>query len=170
MMDGNQVILRRARVDDAERLVQLHYDAVHAGAKGDYPSQVLDAWSPPPDESRYAWMRSQIEAPHHTVVVAETKDAAVIGFCIYTASVGFIHAVYVAPAWAGKGVGRLLLRSAEAGIAGHGTIQVQLNASRNALPFYLGEGYEVVVATTQALADGSWMECHEMRKNLPVAG
>lgn len=168
MMAGSEFTVRRARVEDAEALVQLHYDAVHVGARSDYAPQVLDSWSPPPDERRYAWMRSQIEASRHHVLLAEATNAAVIGFCMYAPAEGLIQAVYVASGWARMGVGRALMRLAEEGIAERGTAQARLNASRNALQFYLAEGYEVVAATTQPLADGTWMECHEMRKNLPT--
>jgi putative acetyltransferase len=170
VMAGSEFNVRRARVEDAEALVDLHYEAVHAGAKDDYATEVLDSWSPPPDEHRYAWMRSQIGASRHDILVAEANNALVIGFCMYAPAEGFIRAVYVASGWARMGVGRVLLRRAEAGIAERGTAQARLNASRNALQFYLAEGYEVIAATTQALADGSRMECDEMRKNLPVTG
>jgi hypothetical protein len=45
-----------------------------------------------------------------------------------------------------------------------------LNASKNALPFYLREGYTVTAAATQALADGMRMDCCEMVKDLSRAG
>lgn len=162
----SEFMVRGARVEDAEDLVGLHYDAVHENAKGDYPPAILASWSPQPNEVRYSWMRSQIESEHNRVLVAGDRDGSVKGFCIFSPSEAFVFAVYVAPNFARKGMGRQLLRLAEAGIVERGLRQARLNASRNSLGFYIAERYEVVQLTNQSLADGSVMECYEMCKQL----
>ena len=168
-MVSSDLGIRAALLQDAEDLVRLHYDAVHKGAKDDYAPEVLASWSPQPSEHRYAWMRTQIESGHNRVLVAEKKAGVVEGFCMFSPSEGIVFAVYVAPQSARRGIGRCLLRSAESSIAEQGIFQSRLNASQNALGFYLSEGYEVVERATQDLSDGSRMECYEMRKHLSVA-
>ncbi len=158
--------IRSARAEDAEQLVRLHYDAVHFGAKDDYAPSVLDSWSPMPDADRYSWMRREIDGGHNIVLVMETAEGTLVGFCIFSPVKGFIHAVYVAPDRFGRGVGRSLLRSAEGSIREAGTGEARLNASRNALGFYRSEGYVLVRSTTQSLADGSQMDCYAMCKVL----
>ena len=160
------ICVRHAATEDAERLVWLHYDAVHAMAREDYPQGILDSWSPRPDERRYAWMRTQIESDNSQILVAESVDGATGGFCMFSPSEGFVHAIYVAPGLARKGIGRELLSRAESVIAENGVAQAKLNASKNALPFYESEGYEVIERSTQGLADGSEMECFKMHKVL----
>ena len=167
-MVSSDLSVRLARVEDAEDLVRLHYDAVHASAKGHYPPDVLASWSPQPNEGRYSWMRAQIESGHNDVLVAVNEGGIVEGFCIFSPSEGFVHAVYVAPNSARTGIGRRLLRCAESSISEQGLSQSRLNASQNSLGFYLSEGYEVVEPTTQDLSDGSRMECCGMRKSLSV--
>ncbi len=159
-------VIRCARAEDAERLVQLHFDAVHVGAKDDYPPQVLDAWSPKPNRDRYAWMRREIESGQNQVRVMEARDGNLAGFCMFSPATGFIQAVYVAPDYFGMAVGRSLLRNAEASILEAGTREASLNASSNALGFYRSEGYVWLRSSTQGLADGSRMDCHEMAKAL----
>lgn len=162
--------VRNACAADAELLVRLHHAAVHEAARHDYPQDVLDAWSPPPDERRFAWMRGQIAAGKNRVLVAAAPDGSVTGFCMFSTTDGWIQAVYVTPARSGSGIGRRLLRMAEQEIAARDGCSARLNASQNALRFYLREGYVVVRATTQALADGTRMDCLEMHKDLSRAG
>lgn len=164
-----RVSIRRARPDDAERIVRLHYDAVHENASKDYPPAVLDSWSPHPDENRFSWMRSQILEGHNSVLVAELPGGAIGGFCVFSPSEGFIYAVYVAPQRARSGIGRRLLRFAEASLTKQEVGQARLKASKNAVGFYTTEGYTLIEPTTQDLADGSEMECLEMRKDLDAA-
>ena len=165
-MLGSDFSVRKGKAEDAEDLVRLHYDAVHENAKGDYSSDILNSWSPQPNEHRYSWMRSQIEAGDNEVLVAHEASGAISGFCMFSSSEGFVYAVYVAPTRARRGVGRRLLKCAEISMAQRGVSQAKLKASRNALDFYVSEGYDVVEATSQSLFDGSRMECYAMRKDL----
>lgn len=158
--------IRRALAEDAKQLVALHYDAIHEGAQDEYAPNVLDSWSPRPDERRVSWMRERINAAGNEVLVAEAQSGSVIGFCMFAAEDGFVHAVYVAPAAFGRGIGRDLLRRAEDAIARTGVSQAKLNASKNALEFYLSAGYAVARPTTQSLSDGTRMDCYEMHKDL----
>ncbi len=115
------------------------------------------------------WMRSQIEGECDQVLVAELGNGSTSGFCMFSAREGFIYAVYVDPRASRRGIGRRLLRCAEGSIAKEGVSGAKLNASRNALQFYLSEGYQVVERTTQDLPDGSQMQCYEMQKDLHAA-
>jgi len=160
------MLIRDACLADAERVVMLHHAAVHAGAQREYSRKVLDAWSPPPDERRFAWMRGQIAAGKNRVLVAELPDGSVAGFCIFGAPDGFVHAVYVAPDSAGGGIGRQLLLAAEREISAASVSEARLNASLNAVAFYRAAGYAVVRPAQQVLGDGAQMDCMEMLKEL----
>jgi ribosomal protein S18 acetylase RimI-like enzyme/limonene-1,2-epoxide hydrolase len=139
------------------------------GSADDYPQQVLDAWSPQPDEHRYTWMRGQIESSTHAVIVAEEQSGVISGFCMFSNADGAINALYVLPERTGNGIGRLLLKRAEGVIAESGFTQINVNSSNNALGFYESVGYDVVGMTTQQLADGTRMDCHAMVKKLTNA-
>ena len=163
------VQIRNAQTNDAEQLVRLHYDAVHVNAKGDYPVEILNSWSPEPGEQRFSWMRMQIGSGKNSVLVAEASDGTVGGFCIFSRTDGVIHALYVSPNKSRNGIGRQLLRNAEALMEERGISQVKLKASKNALGFYISEKYVVFRSTTQELADGTKMDCFEMLKDLSLA-
>ena len=64
-----------------------------------------------------------------------------------------IAALYVSPAHASRGVGSVLLAHAEATIRCAGALVASLEASPNALPFYLRRGYHPRGAPD---ADGAW--------------
>lgn len=115
---------------------------------------------------RYAWMRRKTESGKNQVLVMGTADGTLLGFCMFSPATGLIQAVYVAPNHFGKGVGRRLLRSAEASILEAGTSEATLKASSNSLGFYRSEGYVLLPPSTQNLADGSRMNCHAMSRAL----
>jgi GNAT superfamily N-acetyltransferase len=160
--------IRNATLEEAEQLVQLHYSAVHQGAADDYPRSVLDSWSPPPDESRYAWMREQIDSGSNAVLVAEEQSGVISGFCMFSNAEALVRALYVLPERTANGIGRLLLKRAESIIAERGSSHIKLNASRNAVGFYESAGYGVVQPMQQRLLDGTSMDCVEMSKSLGV--
>jgi putative acetyltransferase len=93
----------------------------------------------------------------HDVWVA--VDADVIGWV--EVDQDRVAALYVAPAVARRGVGSSLLRLAETVIASASYPSVRLDASQNALGFYLRRGY---VRSGPQAADGSW----PLRKELPT--
>jgi ribosomal protein S18 acetylase RimI-like enzyme len=167
-MSASTIHVRDARNEDAERLVLLHYAAVHESAKHDYPQNVLDAWSPPPEDARFAWMRGRIDSADSHVLVAQEQNGSINGFCMFSAANGVIHALYVSPERSGNGIGRQLLQRVEALVATHGNGQISLNASKNAVRFYRSQGYTVIRPATQKLANGEAMDCYEMLKR-PLA-
>lgn len=85
----------------------------------------------------------------HVVWVAVAQD--VIGWVEVNGH--RLAALYVAPVAAGQGVGSGLLEVAETSIAQSGFTVAHLEASPNALSFYLRRGY---VHSGPQAADGSW--------------
>ena len=160
-----QVIVRRARIADAEQMIQVHYDAVHSISNEIYSQALLDSWSPLPSLSRHEWMRNVIESDSRTVFIAELQDV-ICGFSICLTSKGLIYALYVDPKFAGRGIGKVALEHTENHLTQAGVSYSTLNSSLNAVKFYELMDYKIVSPSTQTLADGSEMDCYEMQKVL----
>jgi len=157
--------IRPAQSSDAEDLIQVHYDAVQAISHEFYSQELLDAWSPPPSVSRYEWMRTIIVSDNRTVFVAEIQNE-VCGFSICLLRESLIYALYISPNSVRRGLGKVLLNHTENHLAHVGVSRAKLNASINAVQFYKTMGYSIIRPSTQALADGSEMDCFEMKKDL----
>lgn len=164
-MNPSQFSIRPAQAGDAERLIHIHFAAVHGIAEQFYPSAVLTAWSPTPSASRYEWMRMVIDSATNNVLVAEMEQI-IGGFAIYVPSSGFIQALYVDPQFTGRGLGKALLVVIENQLAQAGVSAARLNASHNAAKFYRRAGFQVLAPTTQTLSDGTPLECVAMQKLL----
>ena len=166
-MNDSHVAVRRASAPDAQRLVQIHYNAVQGVSSEFYAPSLLDSWSPPPDSDRYEWMQNVIESDSRDVFVAELQDV-ICGFSICVPSESSIYVLYIAPDFVGRGIGRKLLEHTESHLTREGVSCSSLNSSLNAVQFYKAAGYEVIRASSQALADGSEMRCYKMQKVLQL--
>lgn len=164
-MNPSQLSIRPAQAGDAERLIHIHFAAVHGIAEKFYPTTVLNAWSPTPSASRYEWMSSMIDSATNSVLVAQVEQA-IGGFAIYISQSGLIQALYVDPQFAGRGLGKALLAVIENQLTQASVSAVRLNASHNAVEFYRRAGFQVLAPTTQTLSDGTPLECVAMQKPL----
>jgi len=141
--------VRRAEHADEEALAVIRRRAILALAGSAASAEEAMRWanSAQPD-------RIERAIREHEVWVAE--DVAVGWVEIARDRVA---GLYVAPPFAGRGIGSELLSLAEASIRGSGHAAVRLEASRNALEFYLRRGYR---RSGRDLPDGS----HPVRKDL----
>ena len=168
-MSPSQIVYREAIQTDCPHLVGIHYAAVQALASGHYPADVLVAWSPPPDQARCDWLAGLLAQDSVLCSVAAAPDGQLAGFCIAAPGQSLLRAIYVHPAFAGSGVGRRLLQRAEAQCRDRGVEVLTLNASYNAVAFYVSCGYGVVGPVDHPLSDGTSMGAIRMVKDLKVA-
>ena len=124
--------IRRAERADEERLGTIRHDAILALAVPILSQEEAETWAKHLSEDRIG--RAIRE---HEVWVAE--DEIAIGWIEINKN--HIAALYVSPDYAGSGIGSSLLAFAEASIFRSGYRSVQLEASRNALNFYMRRGY-----------------------------
>jgi putative acetyltransferase len=140
-MSPSQIVYRKAVETDSAKLVEVHYAAVRTLASEHYGTDVLSAWSPTPDEARHRWLAGVIAQDAVLCTVATTSDGEEAGFCIVAPDEALLRAIYVHPAFAGRGIGRGLLQRSEAHCQSCGVEELWLNASYNAEAFYLSCGY-----------------------------
>jgi GNAT superfamily N-acetyltransferase len=110
-------MIRLATPGDARAIATIHVEAWRAAHRGIVPDEYLDSLSVDGRES--AWRRNLLAADTSTWVAKESD--VTVGWISAGpsrdtdagTSAGEIRAVYVAPGWWGKGVGRSLCVQAE---------------------------------------------------------
>jgi len=80
------------------------------------------------------------ETAKRSIIVAQTDHGRVLGFAAVYMPDAFVHHLYVEPAHAGQGIGRVLLGAALALAGGRATLKCQAR-NMGALQFYRREGW-----------------------------
>ena len=131
----NKYQFRRAEASDAQALAAIRREAILTLAVPALSIAEAKTWARQVAADRF---RRAIHEHEVWVVVADT----VIGWVEIDRD--HIAALYVAPLYARRGVGSALLAHAEAVIQRSGYKTVHLDASQNALAFYLRRAYRQV--------------------------
>lgn len=158
------MIIRKALVTDAEQIWKVHTASIRRFCSGAYTLEQIEEWTAALAPDRYLDTIRTLEC-----VVAEV-DGRVQGFCILDLGAGEVHAIYLAPAAAGKGLGRQLMGWAEATAEQHGWKELFVKATLNAVPFYEKCGFQSRCTANHPLPSGTPRACVEMRKSLGEAG
>lgn len=161
MAETQSVRIRRGRPDDGADIMRVHRRSILLLGRSHYTVAETESWAAGLDPEHYGNVMTRGD---EIFDVAVDEDDLVVAFCSRCGSE--ISALYVDPDWAGHGVGSLLLRRAEAGIAleGHKTLMVK--ASRNGRPFYEKHGYRVVGVEQWKTRGGLEVDRVEMRKSV----
>jgi putative acetyltransferase len=155
--------IRAAKPSDAEAIIHVHYAAVHETASGFYSSEILEAWSAKPGETRYQWMRNLITNGEEIVVVGE-GESGILGFGLLIPKMEELRALYVHPAAGRRGIGKQILQALEAQTAALDISRLWLNASLNAETFYCSNGYTTLSRGRFRLSAEHEMDCVRMEK------
>ena len=168
--------IRRATVDDAERIGRVHVAAWRFAYAGIVPASVLDAQD---ERVRASFWERYVRGANWPLFVAEARGE-LVGFasCIPCrdpdlagGSVGELAAIYLLEGACGKGIGTSLLRRGSAEAVERGcdvmTLWV-LEANRRACEFYEARGFRLDGARTR----DTRLEADEvrMRADLPIVG
>ncbi|NIA67505.1 GNAT family N-acetyltransferase [Pelagibius litoralis] len=151
--------LRPGRPGDADGLLRVHQRAILILGRRVYSDAQVESWACGNTPDRY------IEAMNEdgeAFEVAVARKTGVVAFC--SRKDNEVRGLYVDPDWTRHGLGRLLLRRAEAAItaAGHG--RVSIGASLTGLPFYEAEGYRVIRHRHWKTRGGLFIPAAEMEK------
>jgi len=148
------MLIRRAAADDEAALASIRRSAILALAPSIVSLPEAEGWA-----DRATAERIARAVRDHLVWVA--VDESAIGWV--EVADDRIAGLYVSASRAERGVGSQLLLHGEAAIRAAGYVEARLEASQNALGFYLRRGY---VRAGPQLADGS----HPLTKDLSAAG
>jgi len=154
------MLIRRATVEDADALSDLHVRSVRVLCFADYTPQQIEAWAGRKKPELYS--RAMTEGGE-TMFVAVDDQGRIIGFAAFKEAE--IYGLYVAPEAVRRGVGSALLDAAEAAMRLNGVTLVQFRSTLTALSFYQRHGY---VRGDDAIARmaGVDVPCVWMSKNL----
>jgi GNAT superfamily N-acetyltransferase len=136
--------VRDATDDDARAVAEVHVASWHAAYAGLIPADVLAELSV--EERAAMWRRTLRDPAHHLLVLAAP---GVVGFascgpCRTDPDRGELYALYLDPAWWGRGGGRPLHDAAldRLAAAGHRTAALWvLRGNARAIRFYRARGW-----------------------------
>ena len=153
--------IREARVEDAEAICEVHVKSIRELCTAMYADEAIEAWSGEKRAENYILAMEQGER----LYVAEV-DGNIIGFGGILLKERVITAVYVDPAFGGRGTGSLILSELEA-IARKSALNcLNLYSTLNAVSFYEAAGYRLEKSERYRLQEGRELECVLMIKNL----
>lgn len=160
--------VRKAKINDAKGIVEVHYDAVHNTASADYPANVLNAWHGGVTEPRIEKIRKVIQGSDEEIFVCE-HDGKIIGFSSIVPEFNELRAVYVCHEHGKKGVGAKLLNCLEDRANELNLKKLQLHSSITAKSFYRKHGFIEHSEGVHTLNNGTKMACVLMSKRYDVA-
>ncbi len=130
-----QITVRRAFQDDADNILALHMASIKELCSADYSQEQIDAWTANRLAAGYKWAMSE---GGESMFVALAEDR-IVGFASFRADE--VCAVYVSPDHAGRGVGRVLLKTVEQQMKSNGITIGRLSSTLTAKGFYEANGW-----------------------------
>jgi N-acetylglutamate synthase-like GNAT family acetyltransferase len=152
--------VRRAREEDCEGVWRVHVKAIREIANSHYSPEEIEAWASPRKPEHY------IESIRNKEFYVAEEDGALIGFGTLNHKENEIEAVYVSPEVVRRGVGSAILQRLEERARALGLKSLKMDASLNAVPFYISAGYESQKVAEHRLASGVEIGCVLMTKEL----
>jgi GNAT superfamily N-acetyltransferase len=159
--------LRPGRPDDALAILEVQRSAIRKTAVAAYSAAIIDEWAPAVIvRERVATFERWIERGEELIVIAMDPAGRIIGFGSIVPANSELRAVYVDAAYGGQGVGRALLARLEELARDAGLVELLLDASINAVPFYEANGFTSLGRGEHVMSSGGRMACVRMRKTL----
>lgn len=140
MANRTAVTIRPATIVDLDDILDLFASAVERLTTHDYNAAQRRAWMRG-GRRRRKWME---RLENQYFIIAESSAEKLVGFGSIDAKVGYLDTLYVHPAFAHRGIARVLLEQLEehAGLSDIDTIVV--DASKTARPFFQKNNYRLV--------------------------
>jgi putative acetyltransferase len=132
------MLIRRATVDDAEAICDLHVSSIRELCAADYTPQQIEAWAGRKRPEPYAEAMTDARETMFVAVENHGRDR-LVGFVAFKESE--LYGLYIAPQHIRRGAGTALLGAAEAAMRLGGVTQVKLRSTLTAVTFYLRRGY-----------------------------
>jgi putative acetyltransferase len=156
-----------ASCGDLARLFEVRNQSAFDGCRHVYTPEQLRVWLSRPLPNKVSELLTQgnvLVAKAHNEIIGE-----IIGYGALDPTDKVVEAVFVIPAYAGKGVGRALLDAVESLAQKLDLGELQLLASLNAVPFYRKAGYVFIEHGELPLTESLVLEYEKMEKRLGSA-
>lgn len=153
--------IRKADPGDTPAIRRFQEASIRELCAEEYDEQAIENWTRTlaPAHYREAMTRDQF-------LVAEDERGDILAMCVVDADGGELKGLFVAPEATGRGLGKVLVASAEGVALNAGRHRLSLKATLNAVPFYEKLGYRCRGETTMDLPTGSRLSCIAMDKVL----
>jgi len=158
------IVIRAATPADAAAILRVHKQSILVLGIEAYSLAEVESWAAGLVAERYV---EAMGAGGESFIVAAVADGALAGFCSFKDDE--VKGLYVAPEWARRGVGSVLLRQAEAAIAARGHRLIRIGASLSGQAFYEHHGYRLIERRDWESRGGLVMAALAMEKELPAA-
>jgi peptidase E/ribosomal protein S18 acetylase RimI-like enzyme len=162
-------VIRRASLDDAPAIHAAHHRSVREIASRDYTPEQIAAWSSRPFDAE-AKENLVYQIREELVWVIEwqghVEGYAHLRYPRGTPGAGYLHALYLTPEVAGRGLAKRLMALVEDATRGFGRSRLTLHSSRTALRFYERLGYKSVGPAQVHVVKGVALPCVPMAKDL----
>ena len=155
--------VRKARVEEAQAIIDLHVDTVRRVNSRDYSPQQIDAWL---GRRRVEVTEAMIRDGQYYVCVDEAGHLLGMG----NIKGDELFALYVSADHQGEGIGSLILRRIEEDALGDGICRIKADSTVTAEGFYRRCGYVVFERKVLKIARGQTLEVVAMVKELKAEG
>jgi len=152
--------IRKATRDDAIDAWEIRRTSVLAACAGHYPEADLAGWVEGTLTERWIGV---VERDFYVAV----HDGWVVATGMLTVESGQVDAIFVRPSHMGRGIGGKMLQFLEALAARHGLVEMRLDATLNAAPFYRNLGWIGDSVSIYRTARGLKLACVPMTKRVP---
>jgi putative acetyltransferase len=152
--------IRKANINDAVKIKNLHVASIQQVCASDYTSDQIEVWA---SNKRVSDYRQAIATGEEIMFVAERGDR-VVGFVGIRSDE--VRALYMHPKYLKQGIGLALLMFAEEQLKKSGIKTARLSATLNAQNFYLKHGWKVSDGPTSITIGIVSAPCVSMYKNL----
>ncbi|MFN2510109.1 MAG: GNAT family N-acetyltransferase [Pyrinomonadaceae bacterium] len=125
-----------------------------------YTPEEIESWAAPRSPDEYK------QAIHSKQFYVAVENEVLVGFGVLNQESREIEAVYVSPDVMRRGVGLMILDRLEEKARALGLQELSLNASMNAVSFYLRAGYVAQKESKYRLRSGVEISCVPMTKKL----
>lgn len=141
------MIIRKAKIDDASTMKELHDRAVMELCRHDYSNEELKGWVNKSALEKYLW---RLETQR--IFIADL-DGKMLGFVRWYPKTAELCSICVEPEFARQGIASKLMEFAYKDAEEHDISELWLDASLTAVPFYETLGWDYVALSTDGPID-----------------
>lgn len=152
--------IRKANIRDERDILEIHQEAIESGCVNDYSERQIASWAAPQGLPPF---KEQLKSS--LFLIAE-EGGQCIGFGCIKRDKTEIEALFVKPDYFGRGVGSKLLSCLEQTVNSVGSIEICVDSTINAAPFYKKQGYQFLCDVVHVEPDGTEVQCLKMVKTI----
>jgi N-acetylglutamate synthase-like GNAT family acetyltransferase len=153
------ITARKAKVEEAQQIIDLHCDTVRRVNSKDYTSEQIEAWL---GKRKVEITQGMIRAGEYYVAVDNHGNVMGVG----NIKGNRLFGLYVSADHQGQGIGTVLLEEMEKDAASSGITTIETDSTLTAEGFYKSHGYVEVARKTLPIAKGQSLQVVSIKKEM----